>query len=199
MAWDQIELTPEPFSAPAPTTGEIPCRVEVDETGIVGVWTGDRQVVLGDIEASVWRAPTDNDGYARPGAVPGFDIPSAWLRSGVDRPGVEVDDVVSSRNGASITLRRRLIFEHYEGLHVTRIALGDALTFHERVEVPKAFDDIPRVGVRFETPAELDQLEWYGLGPHETYPDRRGSGLVGRCTSEVGGSVSSIPLSLDLD
>ena len=31
----------------------------------------------------------------------------------------------------------------------------------------------------------LEDLEWFGTGPHETYPDRRRSGLVGRWESTV--------------
>jgi beta-galactosidase len=34
-------------------------------------------------------------------------------------------------------------------------------------------------------PAGLERLEWLGLGPHETYCDRRACGLVGRFGSSV--------------
>ncbi len=44
---------------------------------------------------------------------------------------------------------------------------------------------MPRIGVRFEVPAALDRVEWFGLGPHETYPDRRASATIGRCKSTV--------------
>lgn len=32
---------------------------------------------------------------------------------------------------------------------------------------------LPRVGVAMDVPDTLDQFEWYGRGPHETYPDRK--------------------------
>ena len=31
----------------------------------------------------------------------------------------------------------------------------------------------------------LDQVAWYGLGPHETYPDSRAAGRLGRYRATV--------------
>jgi beta-galactosidase len=61
---------------------------------------------------------------------------------------------------------------------------GD-IDFDEVVELPDAFDDVARVGVVFTVARGFDELEWMGLGPHDTYPDRRAAGLVGRWRSTV--------------
>ncbi|MBK5288090.1 MAG: beta-galactosidase subunit alpha, partial [Acidimicrobiia bacterium] len=50
----------------------------------------------------------------------------------------------------------------------------------EDVTIPDGIDDVPRIGIRWELPAELDQVIWYGLGPGESYPDRRRGAYVGR-------------------
>jgi len=42
----------------------------------------------------------------------------------------------------------------------------------EEITVPPAWEDVPRVGVRFDVSKTLTRLEWLGLGPDETYPDR---------------------------
>lgn len=47
--------------------------------------------------------------------------------------------------------------------------------------------DLPRLGVVAELPPALTELEWYGDGPHECYPDRRSAALVGRWRSTVAG------------
>jgi len=44
---------------------------------------------------------------------------------------------------------------------------------------------LPRIGTVLEAIGDLETLEWFGTGPHETYPDRKRSGLVGRWTSGV--------------
>ena len=45
--------------------------------------------------------------------------------------------------------------------------------------------DLPRLGIRWVLPAEFEQFEWYGLGPHETYCDRKSSGLMSLHKSTV--------------
>jgi beta-galactosidase len=45
--------------------------------------------------------------------------------------------------------------------------------------------DLPRVGVSTHLPPSFTELEWFGDGPHESYPDRRASTVVGRWRSTV--------------
>jgi beta-galactosidase len=51
--------------------------------------------------------------------------------------------------------------------------------------VPEQLTDLPRVGTVLETVAGLDALEWFGRGPHETYPDRCTAGWVGEFAMSV--------------
>jgi beta-galactosidase len=41
------------------------------------------------------------------------------------------------------------------------------------------------VGLELEAPKGLEQVRWLGLGPHETYPDRKHSGLKDVHTAHV--------------
>jgi beta-galactosidase len=61
----------------------------------------------------------------------------------------------------------------------------DGVRIDEQIDVPKAWDDLPRVGIRFETPKWLDRFAWYGLGPDESYPDRCGAQMQGHWDSRV--------------
>ena len=54
----------------------------------------------------------------------------------------------------------------------------------ESVTVPKAFDDLARVGTLFELDGSLNELVYFGTGAHETYPDRK-IGRIGRYVSTV--------------
>jgi len=70
--------------------------------------------------------------------------------------------------------------------HTQRVtASGDELVFEESVTVPEALSDIPRVGVEFALVPGFERVTWLGDGPHETYPDRRAGGLLGRWESTV--------------
>jgi beta-galactosidase len=46
--------------------------------------------------------------------------------------------------------------------------------------------DLPRLGLQFAVPRALDQVTWYGRGPHENYWDRQTSAPVGRYEAKVG-------------
>ncbi len=186
VAWDQIALTPDAPAARPPARRTAPA-VDLADGAIAAIRFGDRVVVEGDVVASLWRAPTDNDGIA---SFFGGDVTtgvlSRWKAWGLDRLAVEVDDLHVSKAGRQIVRRTRLVGVDDEAVHVTRIALSeDSVTFRERLEVPSSWDDLPRVGVRFVAPAALDRLEWFGLGPDETYPDRAAAATVGRWSSTV--------------
>ena len=111
-----------------------------------------------------------------------------WLRWGLDRLTVETDSVTRRRRGdaETITIVRRLVGVDAEAQQRTRITVEDGVaTFTEQIEIPDGWHDLPRVGVRFEVPGDLDRLTWFGLGPHETYPDRKSSGVVSRWSSTI--------------
>jgi beta-galactosidase len=55
----------------------------------------------------------------------------------------------------------------------------------EAAVVPPELEDLARVGSVFEFQPGLEELVYCGRGPHETYPDRKRGGLVGRWRSTV--------------
>jgi beta-galactosidase len=126
---------------------------------------------------SLWRAPTDNDRIGPMG--------DRWRAWGLDRSS---GASWASRPTGVVHRPRRL--PRGDGIVVTheqRIgpAAGGGFIVDERAIVPEALDDIARVGTVLEAIAGLERVEWFGAGPHETYPDRRRGGVVGRWGSTV--------------
>jgi beta-galactosidase len=127
---------------------------------------------------SLWRAPTDNDRIG--------GMAAAWEALGLDRldrrllelrregPTATIADELTTRTGIKIRHER-----------VVTALQGGALRVDERVELPPAMTDLPRVGTVLELKPGLEQLEWLGTGPHETYPDRKRGGRVGRWHTTV--------------
>jgi beta-galactosidase len=127
---------------------------------------------------SLWRAPTDNDrigGLAARWSEWGVDRLERRLRS-VERDGATtvVSDAFVTAGGVTVPHEAR-----YHALADSAIAVVETAT------IPDALADLARVGTVLEVAAGLDVLRWYGSGPHETYPDRKRSGLVGTWTSTV--------------
>jgi beta-galactosidase/beta-glucuronidase len=203
IAFTQISLHAADISAPAIlTTGRSIEMDEIDEILFIHTvdcdtifdtqsgtitdlsWRGQPLLVSGPV-FDVWRAPTDNDRY----------IAQDWRNAGLDRLqsrlvdiDIEEDDgsvnvqAVMSIGGYSLRpafdLRANYRF-HADGSFALDITANPA-------EWLTKFETLPRVGISFAMPVQFDQIAWYGLGPHETWPDRRESGHVGRWSGTVG-------------
>jgi beta-galactosidase len=107
----------------------------------------------------LWRAATDNDGFKMmPHLWPQFGRSlERWLASGI---ATSDSDVVQSE---------------------TRIQqlTGGATRYEHHVVLTEDLADAPRIGATWEIPARFSSLRWYGRGPHENYPDRKSSAMVG--------------------
>jgi hypothetical protein len=44
---------------------------------------------------------------------------------------------------------------------------------------------LPRLGLQMQLPEQFDRLTWFGRGPHENYPDRKESALMGLYSSPI--------------
>ncbi len=128
---------------------------------------------------SLWRAPTDNDRIGGMGR--------AWRDQGLDTLTRRL--VSLTRDGATttivdeVTTRTGIVVGHER---VVTTQADGTIRIDERVELPDALPDVARVGIVLETVPGLEHMEWFGTGPHETYPDRRRGGIVGRWASTVG-------------
>ena len=112
----------------------------------------------------LWRAPTDNDGFKL--------LPTVSWTSG---------SALGRWRGQGLDGDPTALVEH----DVARTDLGDgSVRWTIRVDVPDHLADLPRVGVQFAVPSRFSMLAWYGLGPHENYPDRRSSAVLGRWEGE---------------
>jgi beta-galactosidase len=61
---------------------------------------------------------------------------------------------------------------------------GEVLLKH-KVSINERLPFVPRVGLELILPGELEQLTWYGRGPHENYVDRKKGAAVGLYRSTV--------------
>ena len=200
VAREQLHIThTRPEVAPLPggplRTLETPDTIQVTgddftlrfdrATGILAsMRLGDRELVLSGPAPNFWRAPTDND-Y-------GSGLP---VRSGVWRyagrpPGRHLDSmtVATAPDGAPVTVTShfsiRSIGAHYTLSHEVHRD-GTTAISAQLTNVDEDLPEMPRFGTVLTLPADLDQVEWYGRGPHENYWDRRTGAAVGRYGAPV--------------
>jgi len=168
VGWSQIALASTAL-APAKKTKEL--GDVVDEHGQIILPYG---IVAPSV--SLWRAPTDNDRIGH--------IAAKWERYGVRE--ISRTDCVVRQSPTSIKVSNTwetstgVSFKHTQT--ITPVVGG--FNVKESVTVPKAFDDLARVGTLFELDGSLSELVYFGTGAHETYPDRK-IGRIGRYVSTV--------------
>ena len=168
VGWSQIALSSTSL-APAKKAKEI--GDVVDEHGQIVLPYG---IVAPAV--SLWRAPTDNDRIGH--------IATKWERYGVRD--ISRTDCVVRQNSSSIKIATTwetstgVSFKHTQ--LITPVVGG--FTVKESVTIPKAFDDLARVGTLFELDGSLSDLVYFGTGSHESYPDRK-IGRIGRFVSTV--------------
>ncbi len=127
---------------------------------------------------ALWRAPTDNDRIG--------GMAADWERLGLDR--LDRQLVSIDRNGPRATVVDEVttaIGIRIRHERTVTVLDGGAIRVDEMVEIPPELTDLPRVGTVLEVVPGLEHLTWFGSGPHETYPDRKRGGLIGRWQSTV--------------
>ena len=125
---------------------------------------------------TLFRAPTDNDriGHAA----------TKWQNWGL--AALKREKIKVTRTPRGTTIRSEWITG--SGIAVKHTQLVEQVVGGIRVTetavLPPALDDVARVGTTLELAGNLDQFEYFGVGPHENYPDRR-LGAVGTYLSSV--------------
>jgi beta-galactosidase len=183
ICWAQLQLAsgaravvPGSTASGQAASGEAPVAgptVSLDEAGLLV-----HPLLAAPPELSLWRAPTDNDrigGMAR-----------RWASWGVHRLERRVDSI--ERDGPTTVVRTQVRTDAGVTIpHEQRFTplAGGGIRVHEVVVIPPELTDLARVGTVLEIVPGLEHVAWYGRGPHETYPDRKRGGAVGRWQSTV--------------
>lgn len=153
-----------------------------NNSGLVSYRYAGREMIEKIPMPNFWRAPVDNDcGRRMQGKMAQWKIASLYAgmcSTGMNdykRPKVkETEDTVS------ITYEYDLPTTPQSACSVTYTVFGDGTIetklFYDPVE---ELGDMPEFGMLFKMNADYDHLEWYGLGPQETYADRRRGAKLG--------------------
>ena len=123
--------------------------------------------------ASIWRAPIDNDGIKNWTGEHELHVLTKWRKKGLDKSKAVIESStfkdgklwvkqIVKCNDASVSHK-----QVYSGLQ------DGAVWVKNTFEVPEELSDLPRLGVVLNLPKNLDQVEYFGLGPYENYIDRK--------------------------
>ncbi len=206
VAWEQFDLPSKPeFAAPIIATamkrpGAVRLarnaervRIVGDKANLVfdsrqGVFTswqiGDCQVLSRPLEPSFMRARTDNDYIiGNPGSYC-----EEWLKFGLDRLQSRPVEWAAAEFPEAGAVVVNCQTRHVAPGQDCGIACSTAYTIggDGRMSVEVVVDasslpiqTLPRIGMKLGLAGAFENLAWYGRGPHESYPDRKQSAMVG--------------------
>lgn len=199
VAWDQLHLKTHrktlPTAAPkrldTPIIRSIANTIQV-EAGLLSLSLSDRgladlqvdgyPLLAQPMDLNIWRAPIDNDGI-KGWTGQQHKALDRWREQGLFEAETRHSPAkVLTETASTIQLGQSSIIETQAGNIRCKseyvLQAGDCLSIKHRFQVPKALEDLPRLGVRYCLSKDLEALSWYGRGPHETYRDRNQSGKL---------------------
>ena len=158
--------------------------------GLVSYRCGGRELLAGIPKPNFWRAPNDNDnGNQMQQRYAQWKIASLY---GTTKIGWGTEYTITYKDGSvAIDFRYKLPTTPESDCHLAYEVFADG-----RVEAELSYDwvkelgDMPEFGVLFPLKADLNQVEWYGLGPDETYVDRCQGGRLGIYRNQVADNMA---------
>ncbi|PLV56220.1 glycoside hydrolase family 2 TIM barrel-domain containing protein [Thermotoga sp. SG1] len=137
-----------------------------------------KEVLLSPIVPNFWRVPTDNDiGNRMPERL------SIWKRASNVR---NLFKMFWKERKSSVSIQSVYQVPGNSWVYLTYTIFGNDDIIIDLSLIPaEGVPEIPRIGLQFTVPEEFNIVEWYGRGPHETYWDRKESGLFARYRKTV--------------
>ena len=131
---------------------------------------------------NVFRLPTDNDGRQT----------SSWDTMGLRKLTVKGNsaEATASDDGKTVNVNCSSTYTGLNGnsfdVNLSFIVCADgAIMVNSFIRPSNSGAILPKVGFRLEMPAAMEQLEWFGRGPWDSYRDRKEACLPGIYKSTV--------------
>lgn len=162
------------------TTNEVTVGFDKTTGKLVSYKINGKELIKRPLELNYWRAPVDNDR--------GFDMPienSTWKNVEENKQLLgfsyrqankrEIEVLVTAELPAKAIFKTTYTINGHGAVHVA----------HNFEPMEKGLSFLPRLGMNLQLNKGLDNLSYYGRGPHENYADRSTSAFVGLYTSKV--------------
>ncbi|MDF2568234.1 MAG: glycoside hydrolase family 2 barrel [Oscillospiraceae bacterium] len=141
----------------------------------------NKDILQKPMEYNIWRAPTDNDG----------GISNQWRGCGYDRTIARAYETTVNQEENAVAIQTKL---SVSAVYIQRIMDIEVVwtiekdgQIHAEISVTKneTTPFLPRFGIRLFLPKEMCDVEYFGLGPNESYQDKCRSSYYGKFTSTV--------------
>jgi len=135
------------------------------------------------MEVNIWRAPTDND----------RDLKHAWFAAKYDKSITRAYTTTFEQTDSGVTIRSAMsvsaiIIQRIMNIEtVWHVDANGVVSVSMDVKRTPEFPALPRFGLRLFLNRDFDAVNYFGIGPNESYRDKRRSGYHGLFSSTVTG------------
>lgn len=170
------------------------CQWQFDrKQGLLTSWIKARgkEILAGGPTDNFYRAPLDNDiGVSEAHHVDPNAWVARWDKAGLGKLERDVVRTTVSEQGATVQVVVVQRYRHsdqdvIETHWIYQFYSSGEWTLAVDVRMANGLPPVPRVGIEMPLKPDADQLSWFGRGPHENYPDRKSSALLGRYQASV--------------
>ncbi len=133
------------------------------------------------MEYNIWRAPTDND----------RNIKKEWMRAQYDRSYTRAYETRVYREDGKVVIETNLslsavTIQHILDIQVCWTIYSDAVVDVDmKVKKNMIFPFLPRFGLRLFLPKDMSEVTYCGIGPFESYIDKKWAGYHGLFHTDV--------------
>ena len=165
--------------------------------GLVSYKYAGREMIETIPKPNFWRAPTDNDcGNLMPMRYAQWKIASMYathkdFRSKERYAPSNAPETIVHENSVEVAFKYLMPTTPVSECRLAYEVFGDG-----RVKTTLTYDpvkelgDMPEFGVLFKFNADYDHVKWYGLGPAETYADRKHGAKLGIYENSVSDNMA---------
>ena len=182
-----------PYASDAITVSEDDCQLVLSTPAFcyvlskhTALWTKlcyeGRHLLEKPMEFNIWRAPTANDGH----------IAQHWRRAGYHRSipyayhtGYEMLETGAVKVQSHLCLTALAVQKIMDIQLTWTVHPSGEMYASMQVTKDPEFPELPRFGVRMFLPESMDQVNYFGMGPMESYPDKHRASSHGIYASAV--------------
>ncbi|MBR6527800.1 MAG: DUF4981 domain-containing protein, partial [Lachnospiraceae bacterium] len=141
----------------------------------------NRRLLERPMEYNIWRAPTDND----------RNIKNIWRKARYDKTFARAYETTMSTENDFVKIETVLSLSAISRQRILDIKACWVISANGVVDVKlnvkkdQAFPFLPRFGLRLFLPKEMSKVTYSGIGPVESYMDKKWAGYHGVFTAEV--------------
>ena len=172
---------------------DFDCLFSMLSGGLVSYRYAGKEMIEKIPMPNFWRAPVDNDnGSMAPARYAQWKIASMYISH---RNGGMFDNIPTKveekDNTVTVTYTYFMPTTPASKCQVAYTVFGDGTIETKLMYDPvEGLPDMPEFGMMFWFNADYDNLTWYGMGPDETYADRRHGAKLGIYSNKVADNMA---------